>query len=218
MDIDTFPLAPEHEWLRAIAKTTDRSDMLDMVTFAGRCWLVASDNSLAIAITLHASDSTPCERHLLLSILDKNFVTGTDQLDLNALRAFLSPLIQLVAICKTCKGTGRVVCRRCFGKKSITCTCQSCENEHSSDCNKCSDGKQECDACLLSRPIRFVLRERVFSVSLWLSFLQHVSWGVARIYQAESKSSPLFLDGGDWRVVIMPMLGNGDGLPRFDLE
>jgi hypothetical protein len=54
-------------------------------------------------------------------------------------------------VCEECHGTGTIECDECDGTGTIDCTCRACGDEHTADCEHCTDGKADCEACAAQR-------------------------------------------------------------------
>lgn len=207
-------------WLQGIAYPGEARPTIArpwLVDLNGEKWTVATDGMRLVLLRGDFGYAPRGDAPNLAPVL--GMIGGQEYaVDLAALRSFIGPdtiLPDPLPDCEKCKNTGSVDCPMCEGNGTVDDTCWHCQSEYEKDCEECDDGKIGCecyhDVGAHEKPEPVSIFGGAFNRHLLRLPLLHLGGERATWQQQVRSPGPHghekagMLDGGDWRLVVMPM-------------
>lgn len=195
-------------------------------TVNGLPWAIATNGHIFVAVREVKPSEFPQAEAAEIPTLAK-FLTdhgsGTRG-NLAKLRAWCGPPQKPTTVrCPTCGGPGRVQCQECTGTGRAPYECPLCGGEHKANCEKCKNGRIDCPKCKgtgtvyrLSKIGYGRIGPALINRALLGRALAHLPGKTVAI-AVFSPTAPLYVDGPNWRIVLMPMDSSVTRAPKWPL-
>lgn len=178
----------------------------------GEAWTVATNGHRLVALRGDYGFGPPHEKVPDLAPVLKAGSDGDSHLvDLVAFREFIGVAgdPETLPDCEKCKNTGSVDCSECNGLGYVEDVCSHCDSDYEKDCEECDEGKVGC-GCAHDVAVRFgqdpiAVYGDSFNRRLFLLPLRHLTGNWATWRQKKERGAVALLDGGDWRLYVMPI-------------
>lgn len=121
--------------------------------------------------------------------------------------------------CDACRATGLQPCADCHGRGHVSCTCPTCDFEHSYPCPDCdARGRRVCRRCGPRTSLQSRWYARVDRTPLNRALLFNcLRWAPENMTIA-SEAERLVIFGTNYRAVLMGIKDPGGKLPTFELR
>lgn len=191
------------------------------VQIEGEPWTVATDGMRMVTLRGDFGTEPENEQMPIFASIFASIAGEKRPMDLSAFREFVGSTIVVAPVdCPRCKNRGTIDCADCDGDGCSAEDCPHCGQDMEKDCNTC-DGHGNigcgCDHDLTTPDKQE--RVRIFGESfnriLFALPLRYLR-GESATWQQAQRTRAALVDGGDWRLYVIPVRDEGLGdLPTF---